>query len=157
MKPEGIGYIKTRTSKALTTVFLIVLSAGCATNFNDYEGASQRAAVANICQKQGLISADDFAHYAELQMGWGARQNMTIVDDGKLRQMYLQKVETFGRWEPRDPSEFERFRLNCAQISVVASRVRGYATQPIQNAPSYTPPITTNCMTTYGWTRCTTN
>lgn len=146
-----------KTSGSLSFFVIVLLTVGCATNFNDYEGASQRAAVANICQRQGLITANDFAHYAELQIGWGPRQNMTIVDDAKLRDMYLQKVERLVRWEPRNSAELEQFRLQCAHVSVVASRVRGAGSPPSQSAPIYTPPITTNCTTTYGWTRCTTN
>lgn len=150
-------YIKEKIFWAFALIVLASLAAGCATNFNDYEGASQRAAVANICQRQGFITPDDFAHYSDLQIGWGPRQNMTIVDDAKLRNMYLERVDNLGRWEPRNPTELESFRLQCAHVSVVASRVRGNASQPSQSAPIYRPPITTNCMTTYGWTRCTTN
>lgn len=148
-------------SASKSTTLAITLAAslitGCATQFNDYEGSSHRAAVANVCQKRGLITADDFAHYSALQMGWGARQNMTIVDDDKLQSMYLQKVDQFNRWEPRNSTELEKFRLQCADISVVASRVRGNSSTNTPSMPTYTPPTTTNCMTTYGWTRCTTN
>lgn len=143
--------------KAVAITLSASLIAGCATQFEDYEGSSLRAAVANICQQRGFITPDDFAHYSALQMGWGARQNMTIVDDAKLQSMYLQKVEQFSRWEPRSSTELERFRLRCADISVVASRVRGVGSNSIQSGPTYRAPTTTNCMTTYGWTRCTTN
>ena len=137
---------------ALTTL----IASGCATQFNDYEGASNRAAVARICQQQGFITSDDFAHYSALQMGWGPRQNWTIVDDNKLQTMYLQKVEQYSRWKPNSSAEVERFKLQCADISVVASRVRNAGATATQSVPAYTPPTTTNCMTTYGWTRCTT-
>ena len=143
--------------KASSFSLSVLLMSGCATQFDDYEGSSTRAAVANACQQRELITSDDFAHYSALQMGWGARQNMTIVDDSKLKSMYLHKVAQFRRWEPRNSTELEEFKLRCADISVVASRVRGVGSNSSQSAPVYRAPTTTNCMTTYGWTRCTTN
>jgi hypothetical protein len=147
------------SSKNTTLVAALAASlmTGCATQFNDYEGSAHRAAVANVCQKRGMITSDDFAHYSALQMGWGPRQNMTIVDDNKLQSMYLQKVEQFNRWGSLSPNDLERLRLQCADISVVSSRLRGNSSANTPIIPTYTPPTTTNCMTTYGWTRCTTN
>lgn len=140
-----------------TVLALGLLASGCATDFSDYEGATHRAALANLCEQRGLVSSDDFAHYSALQMGWGARQNMRRVDDQKMRSMYLQKVEQFSRWEPKTESDKQDLRMRCADITVVASRVKGVNSAPSQSFPAYTPPKTTNCMTTYGWTRCTTN
>lgn len=75
--------IAASTRKLIASALTVLLATGCATPFNDYDGASTRAAFANICQSRGLITSDDFAHYSALQMGWGTRQNMTIVDDAK--------------------------------------------------------------------------
>lgn len=133
---------------------LIPFISGCATDFDDYAGATNRAAVANMCVKNGLINNDDFSHYVELQMGWGARQNMTIVDDQKMKSMYLANVENFNR-QVITPAVKESLRVECANIAVVASRVRGQTSTPRNSAPAYTPPRTTNCITNYGYTTCT--
>lgn len=141
----------------LTTVISATLISGCATPFKDYEGSTQRAAFANKCEQQGLITSDDFAHYSEFQMGGRARQNMEIIDNEKMQSMYLAKVERFRNWLPSSKTERDKFELECSTVVVVASRVRGNNSAPRQSSPVYTPPKTTNCMTTYGWTRCTTD
>ena len=139
----------------ITAVAFISLSIlGCATDFRDYEGSTGRAALANLCERHGLISSDDFAHYSDLQMGWGPRQNMTIVDENKMRSMYLSKVESSNKVVIESPRDKEDFKLRCAQVSVVAARVRAQSSAPSQSVPAYTLPKTTNCMTTYGYTRC---
>lgn len=143
--------------KLVIAIASACLLSACATPFRDYEGTANRVALANICEKEGLISNEAFSHYASFQFGEYPRQ--WIVDEGKLRSMYLSTIDRSGNWRPRTEREREEFRLNCAQIATVAQRVRPSASAQQQIAPTntYTPPTTTNCMTTYGWTRCTTN
>lgn len=77
---------------------------------------------------------------------------MTIVDDQKMQSMYLQKVEQFSQFDPKTTSsgEKEKFRLMCANIVVVAARVRPQNVASSPSAPEFTLPKTTNCVTTYG-------
>ncbi|MHB8948751.1 MAG: hypothetical protein ACYC4S_06775 [Rhodoferax sp.] len=130
---------------------------GCATPFNDYEGTAKRVAMANLCESKGFISSNAFSNYASYQFGEYAHQNMQIVDDNKLRQIYLNQVKIFRNYNITD-ADLENIKINCAEISTVAQRVNPSAVQQ-RSSPSYlyTPPVTANCMTTYGWTRCTTN
>lgn len=130
---------------------------GCATPFQDYEGTSQRVALANICERQGHISKEAFASYASFQFGGYASQ--WTVDQARLQSMYLTEVERSANWKPGTIRESEQLRLNCAQIATVAQRVAPNSSPPQPASPSnqYRPPQTTNCLTTNGWTRCTTN
>lgn len=134
------------------------LISGCATPFRDYEGTANRVALANICEREGHISKEAFASYASFQFGEYASQ--WTVDRAQLQSMYLTEVERTAKWRPSTARETEQLRLNCAEISTVAMRVspKARATQQ-EPAPIYkiNPVQTTNCMTTYGWTRCTTN
>lgn len=133
------------------------LLSGCATPFKDYEGTAKRVALANVCEREGFISYEAFSNYASFQFGEYARQ--WTVDEGKLKSMYLHEAERSANWKPRIQSETEQLRLSCGQIATVAQRVRPGGGAQQQSVPTYqyTPQQTTNCMTTYGWTRCTTN
>lgn len=146
-----------KTHKYLIALVSTSLLVACATPFKDYEGTAKRVAIANICEREGYVSNEAFSHYASFQMGEYPRQ--WIVDEQKLRTMYFSEVEKSADWKPRTQSEREQFRLMCAQVATVAERVRPNASTQQQRVPenSYTPPKTTNCLTTYGWTRCTTN
>jgi len=143
--------------KLLGLILTASLLSACATQFKDYEGTSKRVALANVCEREGLISKEAFSHYASFQFGEYARQY--IVDEQKLRSMYFEEVERSANWKPTTLKDREEIRLHCAQIATVAARVRpGANSQQSQSSGyTYTPPKTTNCMTTYGWTRCTTN
>lgn len=103
---------------------LIVISnlSGCA--FNDYEGTAQRTALANICEKEGFITYKEFSYYASFQFGEYAHQNMQKVDNSKLYSMYLEEVEKFKRYNLNSPVSRENLRTGCANIAVVAERVR---------------------------------
>ena len=142
--------------KIILTLVAGCLVAACATPFKDYEGSAKRTAIANVCEREGYISSEAFSYYATFQMNDYPRQ--WTVDEQKLRSMYFEEVEKSSGWKP-SPSEREQLKLMCAQIATVAERVRPKASTQQQRASeySYTPPKTTNCMTTYGWTRCTTN
>ena len=138
-----------------TAISLTILT-GCATQFNDYEGTAWRTAVANICQSEGYITQEQFNYYSSFQMGSYAHQ--WIVDENKLQSMYYDAVNTLKRQDLKDSRTQEQLRLNCGQVATVAERVKpGGTAQQAQQGYQYTPPTTTNCMTTYGWTRCTSN
>lgn len=141
--------------KIQTLALVLLLLSGCAVReYQDYDGATSRAALANVCQRLGFISYEEFSHYINLQMGWGPRQTNTVNEE-LMRSMYLRKVEEARNWEPKAGSEREQLKMNCSQVAVVAARVRGQSNQPIATEPTYIPRnTTTNCMTTYGWTRC---
>lgn len=146
--------------KAFWYIFLMMIAAfvsGCASQpYRDYDSATSRAAVANMCERKGLVTSEDFAHYSELQMGWGPRQ-FGSVDSEKMQSLYLEKVAQYKQFEISDESAKERFKMRCAEVTVVASRVKGKNSAPSQSFPTFTPTKTTNCMTTFGLTRCTTN
>lgn len=144
-------------SRLLLLFTCLTLLSGCATPFRDYEGTAQRVALANICEREGHISKEEFSNYASFQLGEYASQ--WTVDHAKLQSMYLTEMERTANWKPATMRESEQLRLNCAQVATVAQRVAPKSSPLIlpSNKDLYRPPQTTNCMTTYGWTRCTTN
>ena len=141
-----------KTKYAILSSIALLLS-GCATEFTDYEGTSKRVALANVCQSEGYITQEQFSYYSSFQMNSYAHQ--WIVDDNKLRSMYFQEVENLKRHDLNSTESREQLKLYCAEIATVSARVQPGATQ--QQSYQYTPPTSTNCMTTYGWTHCTTN
>ncbi len=109
-------------SKLFLGLFLACIMQGCA--FNDYEGTAQRAALANICEQEGFVSYREFAYYNSFQLGEYAHQNMQKVDDNKLNSMYLNEVEKFKRYNLKSPESRANLRTTCANVAVVAERVR---------------------------------
>ena len=105
----------------LAPIVLLILQ-GCA--FNDYKGSSERSALANICEQEGYITYKEFAYYTSFQLGEYAHQNMQQVDDEKLRSMYISEVEKLNRYNLKSPESRQNLRTVCANISVVAERVR---------------------------------
>lgn len=108
--------------KLFLGLFLACIMQGCA--FNDYEGTAQRAALANICEQEGFVSYREFAYYTSFQLGEYAHQNMQQVDDNKLNSMYLNEVEKFKRYNLKSPESRANLRTACANVAVVAERVR---------------------------------
>jgi len=142
------------TNKSIIVASLVFLS-GCVSQFKDYEGTAARATLANICQREGFITSEQFSYYASFQLSEYPRNY--AVDFNMLNSMYLSKVEESKNHNFKNPSDQEKLRISCAQVATVAERVKPSGYQQ-QNAPGYqyTPPQTTNCFTTYGYTRCTT-
>jgi hypothetical protein len=132
------------------------LLAGCATPFRDYEGTAKRVAVANLCEREGMISSEAFSYYSSYQFGEYAQQ--WEVDKQRLQSMYFDELKRLEYWKPQTSMDKEQLKLRCGEITTVAQRVR-----PGNRAPTQQPefifkaPSTTNCFTTNGWTRCTTN
>lgn len=137
------------------TLILAAAVAGCATPFTDleYRETISRVSMANICEREKLLKNDDYNVYTAYQLTLG-EQNRRIVDTAKMQKLYLDDLERV-RTLSFIPAELDKIRPYCANIGVVAYRIRQQGTQQI---PVWVPrTITTNCMTTYGWTRCTTN
>lgn len=147
--------------KALVFTFAGIIGSialvGCATPFKDYDGTAKRVAIANLCEREKLISTSEFNSYASFQFGEYAHQNYQIVDMPVLEAKYVLELEQGTKWLA-NASQFdrERLRLNCAEVATVAQRV---APGRSSAAPQFIVPraTTTNCLTTQGWTRCTTN
>lgn len=116
------------------TIVALILS-GCA--FNDYEGTAQRAALANICEQEGFISYKEFAYYTSFQLGEYAHQNMQQVDDNKLNSMYLSEVEKYKRYDLKSPISRGNLRTGCANVAVVAERVRPQNSYQAQQQESF--------------------
>lgn len=146
---------KAALKTSLISASLALLS-GCASQFQDYEGTAQRVALANICEREGYLSYEAFSSYSSFQFGGYAHQ--WIVDQNKLNSMYLNEVQRSSSWKPSTQREQEELKMRCAEIATVAQRVSPNNAAQQQNSSSYqyTAPKTTNCMTTYGYTRCTT-
>jgi hypothetical protein len=108
--------------KKLLLVLVTIMMAGCA--FTDYEGTASRAALANLCEKEGLITYQEFSYYTSFQLGEYAHQNNQTVDDNKLKSMYHEKVEDLGRYDWKSSRSQEQLRIECGNISTVAERVR---------------------------------
>lgn len=135
-----------------------ILLTGCASRPFDYEGIAKRAAIASVCERERLITSGEFSSYTSFQLGEYAGQYSH--DPSKLRSMYLDQVQESRKYTFNTDSDRDLLRMHCAEISTVAKRVapnNNAARQNSSPAYQYQPPTTTNCMTTYGWTRCTTN
>lgn len=133
-----------------------VLLVACATPFNDYEGTAKRVAVANVCEREGMISSETFSYYSSFQFGEYAQQWET--DNQRLQSMYFDELSRLENWKPQTSRDKEQLKLRCGEITTVAERIRPGNRAPAKS-PEFTfkPPTTTNCYTTMGWTRCTTN
>lgn len=137
----------------LSLLASFVLLASCAAQeIKDYDGYAARAAVASVCEQRGLVSTADYAAYMDLQMGWGPRQFGTVNDE-RMQAIYRTKFNELSRIEIRSEADKQQFRVACANVTNAAANLRAGSARQI--APAYTPPITTNCVTTYGLTRCT--
>lgn len=115
-------------------IIIVSSLSGCA--FNEYEGVTQRAALANVCEQEGLITSKEFAYYTSFILGQYPHQNMQQVDDSKLYSMYLNQVEIYNRYDRNSPQSREYLRTGCANVAVVAERVRpqnGYQDQQQQS------------------------
>jgi hypothetical protein len=134
-----------------------VFIAGCASTPFDYEDTARRAAYASLCQREGLISQSEFSNYTSYQLV--EFSNQYTHDRQRLQARYLDLLEQARRSSINTQRERDQVNMNCAQISTVAKRVDPNNAAQRQSTPAYQykPPTTTNCMTTYGWTRCTTN
>ncbi len=108
--------------KSLLAPIAVLALHGCA--FNDYHGTAQRSALANICEQEGFISYKEFAYYISFQMGEYPHQNMKQVDENKLRQMYEDEVEKLKRYNLKSSESQKNLRTACANVAVVAERVR---------------------------------
>lgn len=138
---------------SITTLPIACLIAACASpHFSDYEGTAQRVAFANLCEKEGYVSKEQFAAYADFQFGDYARQ--WTVDDAKLMAMYLQQVEVYKDWQPKTYLTREEVKISCAKIAMVAQRVSNPA--PAQPMYPVVRPTTTNCVRIGTMTNCTT-
>lgn len=147
-------FIKNK-NRTYLTIASISLLAACATPFPDYDGTAKRVAFANLCERQGLISYEAFSYYSSYQFGEYAKQWQ--VDSQRLQSMYFEEVKKFDGWTAQTPRIQEQLKLNCGQIATVAERVR--PSNQVQTKPTeftYKPPVTTNCVTMMGTTRCTT-
>ncbi|WP_372739789.1 hypothetical protein [Neptunomonas sp.] len=123
-------------------------------NFQDYKLTANRTALANVCERQGFITKDQFSYYATFQMNEYPEQ--WIVDKEKLQRMYFSKLEEIKKVDFEAAELQEELKLNCAKIAVAAERVKPNRNTQ-QPALQSTNPTTTNCFTTSGYTRCTTN
>ena len=152
-----MGYQLKTTPLIFVSLTGFAMLSGCATPFTDYNGTAKRVAIANLCEREKFISTSEFNSYAAFQFGEYAHQNMQIVDMPKLQSMYLNELEQGTKLMANaSQRDREQLRLNCAQIATVAQKVAPGRNSP---APQLVPtaPTTTNCMTTQGWTRCTSN
>lgn len=134
-----------------------IFFAGCASKPFDYEGTAHRAAYAGICQREGLITPDEFSSYTSFQLDEYAKQ--WSHDRRTLEAIYLDQLDQNRKVKINSERDRDELKMNCANISTVAKRVNPNNAARKQSTPEYQykPPTTTNCMTTYGWTRCTTN
>lgn len=146
-------------NKILNLVFgsVLISLAGCASRPFDYEGIAHRAAYAGICQREGLITADQFSSYTSFQLNEYASQ--WSHDQGTLKAIYLDQLEINRKFKINSERDRDELKMDCANISTVAKRVNPNNAVRQQSSPAYQykKPLTTDCMTTNGLTTCTTN
>ena len=133
-----------------------LLLTGCISQLpeQEYQAIAYRTAAASICKSEGLISSDQFNHYATFQMQGYPSQ--FIYDSAKLNDLYRARMAQINS-QPLSDADRSSLDLSCAEIATIAERVRpagGAAAYRAPPAPLYVP-TTTNCLTTYGYTRCT--
>jgi len=133
--------------RLIAAVLGFLLLTGCSSNLTEqqYQEISTRTATAGICKREGLISTNQFNHYAIFQMKTYPSQ-FTYYPD-KLNQMYADTKAQFDAAEITD-SDRSQLELLCAAIATVADRVSPRATTV---APA---PTNTNCITNNGYTSC---
>lgn len=142
--------------KLLFATLTLAMIAGCASPYTDFEYGEtiSRVSVAGICEREKLLNNDDYNVYTAYQLSLG-QQNRRIVDNGRMQKLYMDDLERI-RTVKFTPAELDKVRPYCVNVGVVAHRIRQQGTQ--QQSPVWVPStVTSNCMTTYGWTRCTTN
>lgn len=120
----------------------------------DYQRLADKTAVASVCKREGLLDADQFNYFAAFQMQGYPSQ--FIYDSAKLNDLYRARMAQINS-QPLSDADRSSLDLSCAEIATIAERVRpagGAAAYRAPPAPLYVP-TTTNCLTTYGYTRCT--
>ncbi|MNC02144.1 hypothetical protein D3C75_495140 [compost metagenome] len=132
-----------------------LLLTGCTSQLPEqtYQGIADRTALASICKRENLISQDQFNHYATFQMQEYPSQ--FSYDPAKLNNMFQARMTQVSTWE-LSATDRSNLDLKCAEIATVADRVSPAGNAGTYSAPSVPVyvPTTTNCLTTYGYTRC---
>jgi len=138
---------------ALGAVSACLLLSGCVTQLpdNEYQLIANRVSAASVCKREQLITADQFNNYASFQTQTYPGQFQ--YDAQKLGSV-VESTMGLAASAPVTDADRAKVELVCANIATVADRVRP-AGQPVYvpQAPVYTPQ-TTNCITNYGYTTC---
>lgn len=141
------------TRIAITLVSALALT-GCVTQLpeSDYQFIATRVAQASICKREQMMSIDQFNHYVVFQtQGYPSQY---LYDQTKLGNMVQASLMQAGAIEVGE-TERPVMEMTCADLATVADRV-GARMQPsaaVPQQPVYTPK-TTNCITNYGYTTC---
>lgn len=141
----------TRTVLALATALALT---GCVTQLpeSDYNQIAKSVGQASICKREQLMSVDQFNHYVVFQtQGYPSQY---VYDPAKLDNMVRSSLGQAGATVVGE-SDRPLLEMMCANLATVADRV-GARMQPTVTAPqspTYTP-RTTNCITNYGYTTC---
>lgn len=132
-----------------------LLLTGCISQLpeQEYQAIADRTAAASICKSEGLISSDQFNYYATFQMqGYPSQFS---YDPAKLNNLYHARMAEVST-QALSSSDRINMGLFCADVATVADRVNPARATGAYSAPSVPVyvPTTTNCLTTYGYTRC---
>ncbi|WMJ00164.1 hypothetical protein RBU55_01010 [Pseudomonas chlororaphis subsp. aurantiaca] len=143
------------TRIAITVASTLSL-AGCVTQLpeSDYQNIATRVAQASICKREQLMSVDQFNHYVVFQtQGYPSQY---LYDQAKLGNMVQASLAQAGATVVGE-ADRPVMEMTCANLATVAdrvgARVRHTGVEP--QSPVYTPQ-TTNCITNYGYTTCST-
>lgn len=120
-----------------------------------YIDGSKRAAFANLCQKYGMVSNEDFGLYASFQMDEYPGQFGT-VDKFKMESMYLSEVRRTEEFGAPSESDKSLLRVRCGQVSTVANNLRRSSSAPAPSIPFFRPPVNTSCYKIGTMTQCST-
>lgn len=132
-----------------------LLLTGCISQLPEqqYQAIADRTALASICKSENLISQDQFNYYATFQMqGYPSQFS---YDPAKLNNMFQARMAQVST-QTLSATDRSNLDLGCAEIATVADRVSPAGNARAYSAPSVPVyvPATTNCLTTYGYTRC---
>lgn len=144
--------------KVFPCLLVSSLIVGCASGplrEDYYVDGSYRAAFANLCQKYGMVSNEDFGLYASFQMGEYPGQ-FGAVNKAKMESMYLSEVRRMDGWAPPSESEKSLLRVRCGEVSTVANNLRRSSSTPAPSIPFFRPPVNTSCYKIGTMTQCST-
>ena len=144
--------------KVVSCLLVSSLIVGCASGplrESYYIDGSKRAAFANLCQKHGMVSNEDFGLYASFQMGEYPEQ-FGNVEKFKMESMYLSEVRGIERWGEPNESDKSLLRVRCGEVSKVANNLRRSSSTPAPSIPFFRPPVHTSCYKIGTMTQCST-
>jgi len=88
----------------------------------EYELFSSTLSTAKICEREGLVTSQDFSFFLALHADAFMRNKG--ADKNRLDAMYASKVEQFANWKPTSSKEKEMLKLRCREMKAIVDNAR---------------------------------